>query len=389
MVLIFNGKQVTSVKLCTKAGNSPYNKGGQTVWVEKDRIVGLYDYRDAKLVILRPVIDKLVFEYSFQDFKKKTHTDDLREAVLKNLKKVLAQTKPDFTTLVVEDVGFKRFKELSRTHKQCLLLVHKPSGSKIIFQIDPRKKNGPFLRCDLNPARLGPEGMAFFAKKLNGLLMVKPHVISFDNICKIPKLIKRIDIAVDMLGVDASDLEGRYVFKDKKLKQQSFHNPTGRLQTQYFVKDTYDENQAYWYNKQKQTIEDKAYDVAPSPYGKSLCTRYEYRIQETDKPIANLHSLLNHLPKVHFRAVDYTKIAHKDYVHPLFLRYAITRTRDKALQMIPDEYQSDFKATYDGAMLDIWNPEEIWEKGWTQELIYLGLLDAETLKEKKTKKKQS
>ena len=194
-----------------------------------------------------------------------------------------------------------------------------------------------------------------------------------------------------MLGVDASDLEGRYVFKGKQLKKEPVQNPTGRTETMYFQMPENDKNQAYWYNKKiafKENAKDPVDGGKKSPYGEALYTRFEYRIQETDKPIANLHSFLNHLPKVHFRAADYSKIKGKDYTHALFLRYAVTRTRDKALEMIPDNHKAAYAASYEAAILDIWKPEMIWEKGWHPELISLGLLDPATLKKKKSKKKK-
>lgn len=381
---------VTAVKLCAKAGNFPYNKvgGTATAWVETDRIIETYDYRGASLVILRPVIDKLVFDYRLADCG--AHKRAIQGTILKNVDKIIDELPALFKPATKENVGGKRFRHLDRAYERNFILRHKATGSKSIIQIVPRKKTGGFLRCDINPARLGPEGMAFLRDFLGLLTHNEWKDIGFDAIAKTKNGIRRIDIAVDMLGVDASDLEGRYIFKGKTLKKKAHLNPTGRTETMYFQKPENDKNQAYWYNKARE-ITDKTGDPLEggqkSPYGRALHTRFEYRVEDSEKPIANLKSLTNHLTKVQFRAVDYEKIKEKDFTHALFLRYAITRTGDKALDMIPVSSRVEYKDSLAAAMLDIWKPKKIWENGWHAELISLGLLDPSTLKKKKSKKK--
>lgn len=388
MAIAINLKTKVTLPFCTKAGNSPYNKGGCEAKIAKDKIVDIYDYREAKLVILRPVIDKLIFAYNFQDCG--SAKTDIKDVVLKNIEKILKEIPGKFKNATKHNVGNNRFNELRKNYKENFVLVHKPTGSKIIIQVTPCRKTGAFLRCELNPARLGPEGIIFFKAFFELLTSNKWLPITFDTMAKREKIIKRIDVAVDMLGVDASDLEGRYVFKGKQLKKKPIQNPTGRVETMYFQMPENDKNQAYWYNKTvqiKETAQDPLDGGQKSPYGDALYTRFEYRIEETDKPIANLHSFLNHLPKVHFRAVDYSKIKGKDFTHALFLRYALSRTRGKALELVPEHLRAEYADSYDEAIVDIWRPEEIWEKGWHPELISLGLLDPKKLKKKKVKTK--
>lgn len=387
MALINVPKGKTLLELCTKAGNFPYNKGGVMIMAESDRIVDLYQYKGGQIAILRPVIDKLIFEYNFKDCD--ANKRKIQEAVLKNASIALKKVPGMFKKATEGNVGQERLYYLSKTHRQIFVLTHAPTGSKIIIQLEPRNKSSKFLRCELNPSRLRADGMTFFRDFIKVLTENSWKEISFETIAKTPKGIRRIDIAVDMLGVDASDLEGQYVFKGKKLKKEPVQNTTGRVETMYFQMPENDKNQAYWYNKKvqiKETVKDLLEGGQKSPCGDALYTRFEYRVNETDKPIANLKSLLNHLTKVHFRAADYTKIKGKDFTHMLFLRYALLRTRDKALEMIPNDLKIKYAASYDTAILDIWKPQDIWDKGWCAELISLGLLDPATLN-KKTKKK--
>ncbi len=235
-----------------------------------DRIVDRYDYREAKLFILRPIIDKLVFEYNFSDCG--SHKRKIQEIVLKAAKKAIKKKGIAFQEATEKNVGGKRLYYLNKHYLHNFVLLYKPTGAKIIIQIKAKKRLA-FLRCELNPARLGNGGMTFFRSFLNGILANDLKDISFDTIAKKAKSIKRIDIAVDMLGVDASDLEGRYVYKDKKLKKEPIQNDTGRTETMYFQMPENDKNEAYWYNK-KQEIKDNAKDPIDggqqSPYGKAL-----------------------------------------------------------------------------------------------------------------------
>lgn len=338
-------------------------------------------------MVLRPIIDKLTFVYNFVDCGAKKKA--VQAVVLQNAKKY-AKKIEGFEAATKASVGYQRLHFLNKHYHHSFVLIHKPTGAKTIVQLHAKKAGIPFMRCELNPARLGADGMTFFRHFLNLMLYNDHKTITFDTIAARPKSIKRIDIAIDLLGVDASDLEGSYIYKSKELKHEVVKNHTGRLESQYFKMPENDKNQAYWYNKRQQ-LKDTAKDAIEGsqsyPYGAALHTRFEYRINETDKPIANLKSLANHLKKVRFRAADYTELANKDFTHALFLRYALSRTRSKALEMIPTELQAQYAATYDKAIVDIWKPEQIWKNGWHAELISLGLLDPKALKKKKSLKK--
>lgn len=387
MVLNYIEKKI--LHLCTKAGNYPYNKGGYIASIDKERIVDKYHYKGGDLVVLRPVIDKLIFEYNFKDCG--SYKKTIQERTLINARSLLKKNGSSFKKATKQNVGEERLYFLNKNYENNFVLTYKPTDTKIIIQLDAHLAGKAFMRCELNPARLFAGGMNFFRDFLK-LLMCNDHKnITFETISKTVKGIKRIDIAVDLLGVDASDIEGKYIFKDKVLKNEVIKNNSGRVETHYFQMPENDKNMAYWYNK-KQALKDLSKDHVDggqkSLHGEALYTRFEYRINETDKPIANIKSLLNHLPKVHFRAIDYTKIKNKDFTHFIFLRYALQRTRSKALEMIPDNLKVEYGESYDKAIVDIWKPEQIWEKGWYSELISLGLMSSEDLKKKKSTKKK-
>src|SRR5688572_7244605 len=96
-------------------------------------------------------------------------------------------------------VGGDRLYHLQKQYKHNFVLFYKPTGAKIIIQLQAHKKGTAFLRCDLNPARLGTGGMTFFREFLKVMLCNDFKEISFETMANKAKAIKRIDIAVDML----------------------------------------------------------------------------------------------------------------------------------------------------------------------------------------------
>lgn len=391
MPLTINNKLI--VKLCTKAGNSTYNKGGvpQSAKVEADRVMEKYDYRGGKIVILRPIIDKLVFDYKFWDCKAKKRLIDT--GIVETAKKMFSGTKKPIHGFERIKPEIKHLKRLNRTHEHNFVLLHEATDSKVIIQLQSRGAAG-FFRCECNPAKLQKSGLDALKDLIDTLFENDIYPITHHNVFTNPRGIKRIDIAVDMLGVDASDIEGRYIYKNKALKGHVYESQTGRLETYYFVLPESDKSKCYWYNKGKEAgasdkVNDKLGDIDSNPYAGFLSTRYEVRIHNSAKPIANLHSFANHLNKVRFRAMDYDAIGQKDFTYFLFLRYSLNRTRDKALEMIPSDNKKSYAAVYDQAMVDIWDANKIW-KGWHAELLHLGLMTSDKaakLKKAKTSKK--
>lgn len=379
MPLVIKDKLI--VKLCTKAGNSTYNKGGvpKSMTVDAGRVVDQYNYRGGKIVILRPIIDKLVLDYDFEDCNSKECLID--NIVVQNAQKSFDVNKTQYKGFEIITPEFKTLKRLKKTHKHNYVLKHKKSESKIAIQLGS-KTGGSFFRCECNPSKLQKGGMDELKSVFDGLFKNNVHLITYQNIFDNPKGIDRIDIAVDMLGVDACDLEGRYLFKNKALKGHVYESENGRLETFYFVLPDNDKGKCYWYNKGKEAgaldkTTDGMYDDASNPYEDALYTRYEFRILNSEKPLSNLHSFLNHLSKVKFSAMDYDVIDGKDFTYFLFLRYALNRTKEKALEMIPAEIRADYAVAYDSAIVDIWDADKIWKKGWLSELVHLGLMDEE------------
>ncbi|HAJ89814.1 MAG TPA: hypothetical protein DCM27_02185, partial [Rhodospirillaceae bacterium] len=370
MPLVINNDLM--VKLCTKAGNSTDNKGGfpkQTA-VEFSRVVDQYDYRGGKIVVLRPIIDKLVLDYNFDDCKsKKKLIDDI---VVDTAKKLFGSKNNQYKGFEVLAPSYLLLRRLNKTHKFNFFLRHQKSDSKVAIQLQGWGK-GRFFRCEFNPDKLQKSGMDDLKSLLDALFKNDIYPITYQNIFDNPKGINRIDIAVDMLGVDACDLEGRYLFKNKALKGHVYESPNGRLETFYFVLPDSDKGRCYWYNKGKEAgasdkTVDGMYDGSSSPYQGVLHTRYEFRILNSTKPLSNLHSFLNHLSKVTFRAMDYDVVVGKDFTYFLFLRYALNRTKEKALEMIPKDKRSDYSVAFDSAVIDIWDANKIWKKGWLAEL---------------------
>ncbi len=346
-------------------GKNPLNKG-ENVTLRKDKIHQYHE--ENRLCILKPIIDKLVLR--FDPLKNMTigKKKSFRTYVAKHLKTEC------YTEVTEEENNQKpgRYKNYKGNH----WLHCEGINERILVQTRPKKGNLPFFRFDLNPARLGAKGVNLFKKELENLFNIDVYGLGYKDVLAYEKAVQRFDVAVDVLGVDISDLEIIFVKKHGNQKQPVksviYHSETKRDQTDYPNALSDSGSNIYVYNK-KAEAQDKN---KPVLYGGVLHTRYEHRYTDKNKSLAkalNISPGNNPLRKVDLRWVNYKAIKNKDHSHVLFLQYCKARGLSKALEVIPTKDKSDYEDTYHIAMTDIWHPEKMWSH-WPNVLKASGLL---------------
>lgn len=261
---------------------------------------------------------------------------------------------------------------------------------KISIQLFPKNKYYPFFRCECNPSKMGPGGLKFLKEIIAKLFKNPDHLIDWDTLAHRKKAIKRIDIAVDILGVAACDVEGTYL-KKPNTKRHVYLGNDGLVETSYFILSKHNDAEAYLYDKNKEENEDKdAEDEdniemdspsfgTPDNLFPVLRTRFEYRVRKTERPIADLGKLTNHLKKFNFRAMDDYLVKNPqsdmNFTDAIFMRFALMSNKKTATDMVPEHLRADYCKMYEDAMVGFWNPEKIWAEGWKEELKFLGIIE--------------
>ncbi len=140
------------------------------------------------VTVTTPIIDKLAFVFSHAD---PDGDSSLKESLLEAIK--------DDPTLYKSakkaSVGQKRYKLNVQLH-------HAASGQNVLIQADPGSAKVAFARFELNPAKLGAEGMAFFRAELAQLLT---HQVPWSAIAAKAK-VTRLDLACDLVGIGVDTL---------------------------------------------------------------------------------------------------------------------------------------------------------------------------------------
>lgn len=370
--------KIKSLKINSKSdknpphGKNPSNKG-INLKLSEDLIAKSYNQHN--ICILKPIIDKLVLRYDLPAVWDQKHKDQFKTFVYSYLND--HGKAGDWDYEYVPSSELQKNNGRYAAYKRNLWLKHSPSGENILVQTDPKKAGTPFFRFDFNPSRLGAKGVIFFKKELDFLFCKQEFGISYSDILSSPKAVYRLDIAVDILGVDISDLEIEYSPHGNQIqsvKPMQYLSETGRTQTTYPNALLNGDNKTYLYNKKHEQA-DKG---EPPLYEDALHTRFEHRYKEWNRPISHLSKIglgTTPLKKVNIRWIDYKAIQNEPYDHVLFLQYARQRGLKKALEVIPEHNQMAYISSHKKAMTPIWYPEEIWAY-WPSCVETYGLLEA-------------
>lgn len=252
-------------------------------------------------------------------------------------------------------------------YKMRRALVHPGTGETVMVAASPTKSNVSFLRLEFNPAKLGPAGVAFMRERLFDIFFDEHPWKRIATHCSVT----RIDIAVDLLGVDmANVLVTDYKpgsGAGKPLKRMFVVTPEGTLETVYLGTDP-----------PKVRVYDKAQHLAdekmPSAYGTTPHVRIEMPIKPAC-PITKLDALGNPFEKLTVLSLS-NPVEPPDGMHnwAFFLDCCRVRGPKAALALLPtDELRQAYQQALAAVEIPILKPEKAWAK-WPAMLNASGLL---------------
>lgn len=341
---------------CNQIG-FPSNKGKKpTILIEKRRIAVRYD--DIGITILKPDIDHIAFGFSITpELLKKYKSNESIAAFESHIAATLfhgAKAQVNGLSLV-ENVPL--LKKPWANYK--INLRYRPNGADnaILIQVAPKNpdSNLSFMRFVMNPSQYDKANFQAFRAFIEELLVCPDACISYDDFLVWSK-VYRADVAVDILGARPSDLEIIPLVNGKPAakKKHIYKSTTGRTETVYPGAKKAKSSDTYIYDKRKEQ-EDAG---NPPIYGDFLHSRFECRISKTT--FFKLAGCTNRCGRVSVRALDPKIFAKEHYTRQLFIRYALERSLQKALAVIPAQYQPKFLKAYNGTMRDIWDAKYLW-----------------------------
>lgn len=242
---------------------------------------------------------------------------------------------------------------------------------QIMVAYKPKTTGKAFIKIILQPSGLTKDDMLSF-RQFWGTIAVNYPYLKLENVFTQPKRITRMDIATDILNAAVGNLYIHPTSKTKSLKKQSlnqYKNLTGRLETNYLPHTAKTPAKAYAYDKKLQL---ESIDKL-SPYGNIPLTRFEQRV-ETERAINNLGTLKNHFSEYSVEFFDQNALEKKSYDYALFCNYALARTAQKALELVPENLRDSFEKAFHDNLSDIWDTTKL-QKGLIEDFVRLGLIE--------------
>ncbi len=357
MGLTILGKK--SVPLNTKSLKNPPHGVYSTNKVEKASIpveLIAYDISKHRICVLKPVIDRLVLRFNPFKGMSQSQREDYRNYIVEKLPELNGGS---WSSVPVPKSEVKKNNGLYKGYTHNYWLKHEDCDEKILIQCLPKASAIPFLKFDFNPSLLGAKGVKLLKKQIDILLGKDKYAIGYDDMVKDKELVYRYDIAVDILGVDVSDMVIRYKPHGNQIvpvKSHIYKGSENRKQTEYPNALVQGNNELYIYNKKAKAID----DGHEPKFGNAHHSRFEIRYNNLKKSLFDIPKLKqNPFKKLGIHWIDYCAIAEKDFTHVMFLQYVADRGIDKALEIIPEGRSDDYKESYKSAICNIWRPEDL------------------------------
>jgi len=304
-----------------------------------------------QIAVLNPVIDKISITYKIDDL-------DLKAALIESLLQEIEEETNTWKS--------SAFKKGSIQYKASAQLAIPSNSHSALVQIGPTKKNTSHsLRLEFNPAALGASGIAFLKDQLESLV---PEGLSYLDIIT-NGLVTRVDIAVDVVGVNLADL---VVSAKDGGKHHWYHSAEGKPETGYLGLKKSDKN-AKWtaYNKRQQIKDSSGWPTVQAHGGLSH-TRIEYRATP-NKTFLDLNSLKNPFFGISLAYPTAPKEI-KPYIWSFFIDSCTRRGEVAALAMVPEgKLRTRYQKSLEAAHASFWRPSVIWT-GWENALVSSGLL---------------
>ncbi|MBB6249517.1 hypothetical protein [Nitrospirillum iridis] len=206
------------------------------------------------------------------------------------------------------------------------------SRHKIIVEVKPKdaSKIKSFIRVEMNPQKASDAGLKVLREMFLVMFLNAPQALSeaIDN-----ARVSRLDITVDILGVDIKDALVHPIKAQKTLKKKILYMaPSGAVQTIYAIFTKNGSGNWCAYNKKLQATEKKK----SYHYHDVDCLRIEKR-KDPKMHLKNISKMENPFGEVSvYLAGLYPPNLHGD-VWPLFLDSCRMRGPQNALALIQDE----------------------------------------------------
>ncbi len=239
-------------------------------------------------------------------------------------------------------------------------LLHAPSGQHILVQADPTS-NLAFLRFEMNPAKLGADGVRFWR---NNVAEIFGHADASLNAAS-KATVTRIDLACDLINVRIDSLAFKANVSGKTI---TYIGMKGRLETIYMAVKAHKSGEISGYNKKRQ-LKDQGLE---SQYGDLQHTRVEVRVLAR-RPITQLTDMKNPFRKVEVTYLPRTAPSLPLHVWRHFTDAVRYRGLTAALEPIPAHLRDAYLAGLNGLASPLWQPDLIWAK-WPRVLAASGLL---------------
>jgi hypothetical protein len=238
-------------------------------------------------------------------------------------------------------------------------LVDQHSGRSIFVQACPKYPNLAFARFDMNPAKLGVDGMRLWRRFVDQIWGADQAQAAIAD-----ATVTRVDFACDLVGVRIDALAVRPAHQKKSA---IYYGIKGRVETYLVWCKKQKEADTEVYNK-KAELEDHGHEPA---YGDVEHTRVEIR-SKTRRPIIKLFTQKNPFANLDIGYLPREAPGLPAHIWRHFCDSARYRTLPVALDLIPLEYRQPYLDALKAAPA-IWFPNKVWTN-WQDVLSSSGLL---------------
>lgn len=302
-------------------------------------------------IALKPVLDKLSCVFDILDL-------GIQKEVHLRLKDLLGNSAvPEY-----QQASFKTY--MLGNYAMSVKLVEPNTQQPILIQAQPKtEKTKSFMRFEWNPSKLGPDGMAFFRKRLTQIF---EGSFTYADLLQDGK-VTRADAAVDLVNVSIDDV---LIVTETPEKSHVFYGIDGGIETIYLGASKYNKmGHTAIYDKQQQLD-----DVGRTEkFGGVPLTRIEAR-SKTLTPIVNLPLLPNPFKEINLMMPVEVEPPEKNHHWMFFLDSCRYRGIEGALAKLPDALVPKYTEALELSIHASWDTDKIWSY-WGEALEKTGLLD--------------
>lgn len=302
-------------------------------------------------IVLKPVVDKLSCVFYIHDL-------GVQKEVHLRLKDLLGNpAAPEY-----QQADFKSYK--LGIYAMSVKLVEPNTKQPFLIQAQPKsKKIKNFMRFEWNPSKLGPDGMAFFRKRLTQIFQGS---FTYADLLQDGK-VTRVDAAIDLVNVSIDDV---LIVTKTPEKSIVYHGTDGGTETIYLGASKHlKRGHTAIYNKQQQLD-----DVGRTEkFGGVPLTRIEAR-PKTSTPIVNLPLLPNPLKEIILMIPGEVEPPEENHHWMFFLDSCRYLGIKGALAKLPDAIVPKYTEALELATHVSWDTDKVWSY-WGEALEKTGLLD--------------